>query len=134
MDFILEHNDDPIPDPASVATATSSAQPSNEPINVDDEDEDEAAALRAAYGLQSGDASQAGSGAGVEARVSRPYLVEVRDFIILDVPEHQMFTVRQDIQKHCACKLSRGEERARPVRGVHRRGAFRVISVDKQFY
>jgi UBX domain-containing protein 1/4 len=95
MDFILEHNDDPIPDPASVTTSTSSAPPSNEPINVDDEDEDEAAALRAAYGPQSGDASQAaGSGADVEARVSRPYLMEARNFIILDVPEHQMFTVR----------------------------------------
>jgi len=60
MDFILEHNEDPIPD------ATSSAQPQSEPINVDDEDEDDAAAL----GFQSGDSSQADSGAvGVEARV-----------------------------------------------------------------
>jgi hypothetical protein len=60
MDFILEHNDDPIPD------ATSSAQPQSEPINVDD-DEDDAAA----FGLQPGDASQAGSDAVAEARVSR---------------------------------------------------------------
>ncbi|KAN0109628.1 Ubiquitin-related domain containing protein [Russula decolorans] len=57
MDFILEHNDDPIPD------ATSSAQPQSEPINVDD-DEDDAAA----FGLQPGDASQAGSDAVAEAR------------------------------------------------------------------
>jgi hypothetical protein len=61
MDFILEHNDDPIPD------ATSSAQPQSEPIVVDDDDEDDAALL----GLRPGDASQADSGAVVEARVSR---------------------------------------------------------------
>ncbi|KAI0272962.1 ubiquitin-related domain-containing protein [Russula aff. rugulosa BPL654] len=62
MDFILEHNDDPIPD------ATSSAQPQSEPIIVDDEDLDDAAAL--GLELQSGDASQAGSAAAaaVEAR------------------------------------------------------------------
>ncbi|KAH9991102.1 hypothetical protein BJV77DRAFT_1060790 [Russula vinacea] len=32
MDFILEHNDDPIPDATSGASATSSAQPHGEPI------------------------------------------------------------------------------------------------------
>ena len=65
MDFILEHNEDPIPD------ATSSVQPQSEPISVDD-DEDDAAAL----GLQLGDASQAlGSDAIVEARVSRTYSI-----------------------------------------------------------
>jgi UBX domain-containing protein 1/4 len=68
MDFILEHNDDPIPD------ATSSAQPPSEPINVDEEDD------AAAFGLQSGDASQSGSDA-VEARVSRTYLTEAGDFM-----------------------------------------------------
>ncbi|KAF8492961.1 ubiquitin-related domain-containing protein [Russula emetica] len=57
MDFILEHNDDPIPD----ATSSSSTQPQSEPISVDDEDD------IAALGLQSGDASQAGSGAVIEA-------------------------------------------------------------------
>ena len=67
MDFILEHNDDPIPDPTSAAATASSAQP-----QLMDEDEDEdAAALRAAYGLNQGAASQTDSGAGVEARVSR---------------------------------------------------------------
>jgi UBX domain-containing protein 1/4 len=70
MDFILEHNDDPIPD------ATSSAQPQSEPISVDDEDD------IAALGLQSGDASQAGSGAVVEASVSRTYLNEAGDFYV----------------------------------------------------
>jgi hypothetical protein len=65
MDFILEHNDDPIPDP------TSSAQPQSEPINVDDEDD------IAVLGLQPGDASQAGSSDVVEARVSKKtYLTE----------------------------------------------------------
>ncbi len=78
MDFILEHNDDPIPDVTSGATATSSAQPQSEPISIDDDDDD-AAALRAAYALQAGDASQAGSGAGVEARVSRTYSMEAGD-------------------------------------------------------
>jgi len=43
MDFILEHNEDPIPDPTSVATATSSAQPRSGPIG--EEDEEDAAAL-----------------------------------------------------------------------------------------
>lgn len=69
MDFILEHNDDPIPDATSTAAAASSAQPPHEPMN-EDEDED-AAALRAAYGLNQGAASQIDSDAGVEARVSR---------------------------------------------------------------
>lgn len=73
MDFILEHNDDPIPD------ATSSAQPQSEPIIVDDEDLDDAAAL--GLKLQSGDASQAGSAAAVEARVSRTYLTEAGVFM-----------------------------------------------------
>lgn len=66
MDFILEHNEDPIPDSKSGIGATSSAQPQSEPM---DEDED-TAALRAAYGSSSGAASTA-SGADVEARVSR---------------------------------------------------------------
>ena len=65
MDFILEHNDDPIPD------ATSSAQPQSESITID-EDEDDAAA----FGLQPGGASQAGSEAVVEARVSRTSLFD----------------------------------------------------------
>ena len=69
MDFILEHNDDPIPD------AASAAQPQSEPINVDDEDD------ATALGLQLGGASQAGSSAEVEARVSRTYLTEASDFI-----------------------------------------------------
>lgn len=69
MDFILEHNDDPIPDFTSGAAATSSAQPHGEPMN-EDEDED-TAALRAAYGLRPGTANQADSGADPEARVSR---------------------------------------------------------------
>src|ERR1700755_1087346 len=72
MDFILEHNDDPIPD------ATSSTQPQSEPITVDDEDD---AAAAAALGLQLGDASQSGSGAAVEARVSRTYLTGAGDFM-----------------------------------------------------
>jgi hypothetical protein len=55
MDFILAHNEDPIPDPASVATATSSAQPRS------GDDEEDAAAL----GLQ------LDAVADVEARVSR---------------------------------------------------------------
>ena len=59
MDFILEHNEDPIPDPTSVATATSSAQPRSGPIG--EEDEEDAAAL----GLQ------LDAVADVEARVSR---------------------------------------------------------------
>ncbi len=69
MDFILEHNDDPIPDATSGTTATSSAQPQSGPM-VEDGDED-TAAIRAAYGGASpGAAAQADSSAGVEARVS----------------------------------------------------------------
>jgi hypothetical protein len=70
MDFILEHNDDPIPDFTSGAVATSSAaRPQTGPMD-EDEDED-TAALRAAYGLKAGAAGETDSGAGVEARVSR---------------------------------------------------------------
>lgn len=67
MDFILEHNDDPVPDATSAAAAPSSTQPPHEPMD-EDEDED-AAALRAVYGLK-GAASQTDSGADVEARAS----------------------------------------------------------------
>lgn len=69
MDFILEHNDDPIPDATSAAATASSTQPPHGPMD-EDEDED-AAALRAAYGPNPGAAGQTDSGAGVEARVSR---------------------------------------------------------------
>ena len=69
MDFILEHNDDPIPDPTTGASTTSSAQPPTGPID-EDEDED-TAALRAVYGSKAGSANQTDSGADVEARVSR---------------------------------------------------------------
>jgi hypothetical protein len=67
MDFILEHNDDPIPDATSGATATSSTQPHSEPTG--DEDAEDAEVLRAAFGRSA--ASEAVSDAGVEARVSR---------------------------------------------------------------
>jgi UBX domain-containing protein 1/4 len=72
MDFILEHNDDPIPDSTSGVAATSSTQPQSEPMGEDEDDD--AAALRAAYRLSlspdtSGLADSASS-AGVEARVS----------------------------------------------------------------
>ncbi|KAI9458407.1 hypothetical protein BJY52DRAFT_1186888 [Lactarius psammicola] len=67
MDFILEHNDDPIPDVTSGAAATSSAQPQSGPM--DEDDDEETAALRAVYGVSPGAAAQADdSGAGVEAR------------------------------------------------------------------
>ena len=69
MDFILEHNEDPIPD------ATTSSQPQSEPIIVDDEDD------ATALGLQPGDVSQTSSGADVEARVSRTYLTKAGDFM-----------------------------------------------------
>jgi hypothetical protein len=63
MDFILEHNEDPIPDPTSAAAATSSAQP------IDVDDDEDTAALRAVYGTGPGAAAQADADAGVEARV-----------------------------------------------------------------
>ncbi|KAH9034592.1 ubiquitin-related domain-containing protein [Lactarius pseudohatsudake] len=63
MDFILEHNDDPIPDATSGAAETSSAQPQSVPM--DEDDDEETAALRAVYGSP-GAADQADS--DVEAR------------------------------------------------------------------
>jgi UBX domain-containing protein 1/4 len=72
MDFILEHNDDPIPDSTSGVATTSSAQPQSVPMD-EDEDED-AAVLRAVHGLSPGAAGLTDStsdGGGVEARVSR---------------------------------------------------------------
>jgi hypothetical protein len=65
MDFILEHNDDPIPDATSAAAAAS--QPQSGPM--DEDDDEETAALRAVYGVGPGAAAQADSDAGVEARV-----------------------------------------------------------------
>jgi UBX domain-containing protein 1/4 len=71
MDFILDHNDDSIPDATSGTASTSSAQSHGESMANDDDDED-AAALRAAYNLKAVPASQAdSSAANVEARVSR---------------------------------------------------------------
>ncbi|KAI0290621.1 ubiquitin-related domain-containing protein [Russula brevipes] len=64
MDFILEHNDDPIPDATSGASATSSAQHPSEPTG--DGDDEDAEVLRAAFGRSA--ASEAVSDAGVEAR------------------------------------------------------------------
>ncbi|KAI0262306.1 ubiquitin-related domain-containing protein [Gloeopeniophorella convolvens] len=63
MDFILEHSDDPIPDPSAQAPAASSAPSAGEPMDEDDED---TAALRAAYGGAAGQAAPAEG--GVEAR------------------------------------------------------------------
>jgi hypothetical protein len=84
MDFILEHNDDPIPDATSAAAAASSAQPPHEPMD-EDEDED-TVALRAAYGLKPGAVSQTDSAAGVEARVSsRPSFAADYSHILLPV-------------------------------------------------
>lgn len=106
MDFILEHNDDPIPDATSGASATSSAQPHGEPIGEDDEED------ATALGLKLG----APADADVEARVSRiSYSTEAGDFVTYNVPEHQMFTMRKDIQKHGAGQLPRREEWARSV-------------------
>ena len=68
MDFILEHNDDPIPDATSAAAASSSAQPPSGPM--DEDDDEETAALRAVYGVNPVAAAQDDSSAGVEARVS----------------------------------------------------------------
>ncbi len=128
MDFILEHNDDPIPDATSGAAATSSAQPHSEPIVIDEEEDEDTAALHAAYGLKPGDVSQTDSGAGVEARVSSPSFFPFDDswlFLhVTTVLEHQMFRVREDIQNYSARELPRGEEWARSVRGVHGGGGF----------
>jgi hypothetical protein len=72
MDFILEHNDDPIPDATSRPSATSSAQPHGEPIGEDDEED------ATALGLQLG--APAPADPGVEARVSRiSYSAETGD-------------------------------------------------------
>lgn len=51
MDFILEHNDDPIPEPGAVPSAGSGSTGAAEPMD-EDEDED-TAAIRAAYGKAS---------------------------------------------------------------------------------
>ena len=71
MDFILAHNEDPIPDPASVATATSSAQPRSGPLGEDDEED------AAALGLQ------LDTVADVEARVSSNLFNESWGFQII---------------------------------------------------
>jgi hypothetical protein len=70
MDFILEHNDDPIP----VISGTNETSTSTPQTGLIGEDDDEDAAL---LGLQSG----AAGAAEVEARVSRTCSMEVGDFI-----------------------------------------------------
>jgi UBX domain-containing protein 1/4 len=73
MDFILEHNDDPIPDSTSGTAAASSAPPHSDPM-AEDEDDD-IAVLHSAYALSPGASgpglTDSASSAGVEARVSR---------------------------------------------------------------
>ena len=99
MDFILEHNDDPIPDATSGTTATSSAQPQSGPM--DEDDDEETAALRAVYGVSPGAAAQDGNyDAGVEARVSGWDHFQKLLFIRWPFTEHQMLRVREDIQEH----------------------------------
>ncbi|KAI0058877.1 hypothetical protein BV25DRAFT_1829626 [Artomyces pyxidatus] len=67
MDFILEHNDDPVPDPSAQASApASSTSNPGEPM---DEDDDDVAALRAAYGVAGASAAASGAvGADLEAK------------------------------------------------------------------
>lgn len=71
MDFILEHNDDPVPDPAAQGLTAPSAA-----MDIDEDDED-AAAIRAALGKASANvapvaSSEGGEGSGGgEARVRR---------------------------------------------------------------
>ena len=66
MDFLLEHVDDPIPDP-SAQSAPSQSAPSGG-ASIDEDDEEDAAALRAAFG--SGGAAAAAAAMDVEAKVS----------------------------------------------------------------
>ncbi|KAA1470109.1 hypothetical protein DENSPDRAFT_864554 [Dentipellis sp. KUC8613] len=64
MDFILEHNDEPVPDP-SAAPAASSTPSQGEPMDEDDED---AAAIRAAYGKASANVAPVAAAEGAEAK------------------------------------------------------------------
>ena len=95
MDFILEHNDDPIPDATSVAAATSSAQPQSGPM--DEDDDDDTAALRAVYGVRP---VVDDSGGDVEARVSGRDHFQKLLLTRWSFTEHQMLRVRENIQEH----------------------------------
>ncbi|KAF8316662.1 hypothetical protein DL93DRAFT_2077943 [Clavulina sp. PMI_390] len=73
MDFILEHNDDPVPDLSSVPASGGSGGGASSGMDVDDDDED-AAAIRAAMGKASANVTpsssnaEAAAGGGGEAR------------------------------------------------------------------
>lgn len=66
MDFLLEHADDPIPDPSTQSAPSQPAPSGGAPM--DEDDEEDAAALRAVYG--SGGAAAAAAAMDVEAKVS----------------------------------------------------------------
>lgn len=66
MDFLLEHSDDPIPDPSAQAQAAPSSVTGGD-APMDEDDEEDAAALRAVYGTGAGAAVAAA--ADVEAKV-----------------------------------------------------------------
>ena len=91
MDFILEHNDDPIPDMS--AQAPSSTHATGEPM---DEDDDDAALLRAAYGGAADASATSSSAGGVEAKVSVISLIPTLCSLISPLchTEHQVFRVR----------------------------------------
>ncbi|EIM80332.1 uncharacterized protein STEHIDRAFT_105379 [Stereum hirsutum FP-91666 SS1] len=65
MDFLLEHSDDPIPDPSAQAQAAPSSVTGGD-APMDEDDEEDAAALRAVYGTGAGAAVAAA--ADVEAK------------------------------------------------------------------
>jgi hypothetical protein len=121
MDFILEHNEDPIPDSTSGAAAASSAPPHSESMAEDnDVDVD---VLRSAYALPPGSSgpslTESASSAEVEAKVSRwnwlPYIHRKWVIMIQTCPEHQMLRVRQDIQERGARQFPCRKEWARSV-------------------
>ena len=67
MDFILEHNDDPIPEPGAAPPAGSGSTGAGEPMD-EDEDED-TAAIRAAYGKASANVASSPDVGDGEAKV-----------------------------------------------------------------
>lgn len=123
LDFLFAHTDDPIPDPS---TQSSAPQPTTSRTQDDEEDEEELEALRAAMGKANANVA-GGSEEGVEAKVIftiQHASANIYTYLLsMQRSEHQVFSVWQDFQEHGFGKLSCGEEWARSVRRVHRRGS-----------
>ena len=114
MDHLLENEGKPVPDLSGVSDTSSSRPSGGGDQPMDEDDDEDTAALRAVYG-GSGAAAAAAAAADVEAKVRLGRNLREGALTSSSGIEHQVFTMRKDIQEYFSCELSRGKEWPRPV-------------------